>query len=121
MKLINVNVTDIKEESGYIEASGKEAAAKAINEAKISLAEQEKIGETGKASADREKDTQIAETYRDRDLKLTVTQKDREVSIAGACKNEAIGKAGQPGRSYRNFRSKFNGGERGERSQHHYC
>jgi flotillin len=40
---INVNVTDIKDESGYIEALGKEAAAKAINEAKISVAEQEKI------------------------------------------------------------------------------
>jgi flotillin len=49
LKLINVNVTDIKDESGYIEALGKEAAAKAINEAKISVAEQEKIGETGKA------------------------------------------------------------------------
>ena len=45
LKLINVNVTDIKDESGYIEALGKEAAAKAINEAKISVAEQEKIGE----------------------------------------------------------------------------
>jgi flotillin len=42
LKLINVNVTDIKDESGYIEALGKEAAAKAINEAKISVAEQEK-------------------------------------------------------------------------------
>jgi flotillin len=28
LKLINVNVTDIKDESGYIEALGKEAAAK---------------------------------------------------------------------------------------------
>ena len=34
LKLINVNVTDIRDESGYIEALGKEAAAKAINEAK---------------------------------------------------------------------------------------
>ena len=93
LKLINVNVTDIKDESGYIEALGKEAAAKAINEAKISVAEQEKIGETGKASADREKDTQIAETNRDRDVKIAITQKDREVSIASAGKDEAIGKA----------------------------
>ncbi|HPH47641.1 MAG TPA: SPFH domain-containing protein, partial [Chryseolinea sp.] len=93
LKLINVNVTDIKDESGYIEALGKEAAAKAINEAKISVAEQEKIGETGKAMADREKDTQIAETHRDRDVKIAVTQKDREVSIASAKKDEAIGKA----------------------------
>lgn len=93
LKLINVNVTDIKDESGYIEALGKEAAAKAINEAKISVAEQEKIGETGKALADREKDTQIAETHRDRDVKIANTQKDREVSIASAQKDEAIGKA----------------------------
>lgn len=93
LKLINVNVTDIKDESGYIEALGKEAAAKAINEAKISVAEQEKIGETGKAMADRERDTQIAETHRDRDVKIAVTNKDREVSIAEAAKDEAIGKA----------------------------
>ncbi|MDD2994820.1 MAG: flotillin family protein [Bacteroidia bacterium] len=93
LKLINVNVTDIKDESGYIEALGKEAAAKAINEAKISVAEQEKIGETGKALADREKDTQIAETHRDRDVKIAITQKDREVSIAQAMKDESIGKA----------------------------
>lgn len=93
LKLINVNVTDIKDESGYIEALGKEAAAKAINEAKISVAEQEKIGETGKAMADREKDVQIAETHRDRDVKIAITQKDREISIAVAGKDEAIGKA----------------------------
>ena len=93
LKLINVNVTDIKDESGYIEALGKEAAAKAINEAKISVAEQEKIGETGKALADRERETQIAETHRDRDVKIAITQKDREVSIASAAKDEAIGRA----------------------------
>ncbi|MFZ1790014.1 MAG: SPFH domain-containing protein [Saprospiraceae bacterium] len=93
LKLINVNVTDIKDESGYIAALGKEAAAKAINEAKISVAEQEKIGETGKALADREKDTQIAETHRDRDVKIAITQKDREISIAAANKDQAIGRA----------------------------
>ncbi|MCB9250952.1 MAG: flotillin family protein [Flavobacteriales bacterium] len=93
LKLINVNVTDIKDESGYIEALGKEAAAKAINEAIISVAEQEKIGATGKALADREKDTQIAETHRDRDVKIAITQKDKEISIASAFKDESIGKA----------------------------
>lgn len=93
LKLINVNVTDIKDESGYIEALGKEAAAKAINEALISVAEQTKIGETGKAIADREKDVQIAETLRERDVKIAITQKDREISIANASKDEKIGKA----------------------------
>lgn len=93
LKLINVNVTDIKDESSYIDALGKEAASKAINEAKISVAEQEKIGETGKAAADREKDTQIADTLRDRDVKIANTTKDKEISIAIASRDEAIGKA----------------------------
>jgi len=39
LQLINVNVTDIQDESGYIEALGKEAAAKAINDARMSVAE----------------------------------------------------------------------------------
>lgn len=93
LKLINVNVTDINDESGYIEALGKEAAAKAINEAKISVAEQEKMGETGKALADRDRDVTIAETHRDRDVKIALTQKDKEISIAGASRDESIGKA----------------------------
>lgn len=93
LKLINVNVTDIRDESGYIEALGKEAAAMAINEAKVSVAEQEKMGETGKALADREKDVQIAETHRDRDVKIAITLKDKEVSIAVAAKDEVVGKA----------------------------
>ncbi|MCQ2132533.1 MAG: flotillin family protein [Bacteroidaceae bacterium] len=54
LRLINVNVTDIKDESGYIEALGREAAAKAINEAKVRVAEQDKVGEIGKADAMRE-------------------------------------------------------------------
>ncbi len=54
LRLINVNVTDIKDESGYIAALGQEAAAKAINEAKVRVAEQEKVGEIGKAEAERE-------------------------------------------------------------------
>ena len=65
LKLINVNVTDIRDESGYIEALGKEAAAKAINDAKKSVAEQNRYGEIGKAEADRDKDIRIAETNRD--------------------------------------------------------
>ena len=54
LKLINVNITDIKDESGYIEALGQEAAATAINAAKVKVAEQEKIGEIGRAEAQKE-------------------------------------------------------------------
>ena len=61
LRLINVNVTDINDESGYIEALGREAAAKAINEAKVRVAEQDKVGEIGKAEADRETRIRTAE------------------------------------------------------------
>lgn len=54
LRLINVNVTDISDESGYITALGKEAAAKAINAAKISVAEANKEGSIGEANAMRE-------------------------------------------------------------------
>jgi len=55
LRLINVNVTDITDESGYIVALGQEAAAKAINDAKVSVAEAERAGAIGAAEADRDK------------------------------------------------------------------
>ena len=73
LRLINVNVTDINDESGYIEALGKEAASKAINEAKVSVAENEKKGAIGAANADR-------------DQRVSVSKADSE-AIAG--ENEA--------------------------------
>ena len=54
LRLINVNLTDITDESGYIAALGKEAAAKAINDAKISVAEADRSGAIGEANAKRE-------------------------------------------------------------------
>lgn len=92
LKLINVNVTDLRDESGYIEALGKEAAAKAINEAKKSVAEQERYGEIGKAEANKEKDIKIAEAERDRDVNIASAVKDREILLAAAKRDEAIGK-----------------------------
>ncbi|AGI38899.1 flotillin [Thermoclostridium stercorarium subsp. thermolacticum DSM 2910] len=60
LRLINVNVTDISDESGYIEALGKEAAAKAINDAKKSVAERERDGAIGEANARREQRIRVA-------------------------------------------------------------
>lgn len=93
LKMINVNVTDIKDESGYIDALGKEAAAKAINEAKIRVAEQERTGDIGKTMAEKERDIKVAENERDRDIEVAIAVKDREVQIAGANRDEDIGKA----------------------------
>lgn len=54
LRLINVNVTDITDESGYIVALGREAAAKAINDAKISVAEADRAGAIGEANANKD-------------------------------------------------------------------
>ena len=61
LRLINVNVTDISDESGYISALGKEAAAKAINDAKKSVAEQERDGSIGEAQANMQQRIKVAE------------------------------------------------------------
>ncbi|NLW02229.1 MAG: flotillin family protein [Clostridiaceae bacterium] len=60
LRLINVNVTDITDESGYIEALGREAAAKAINDAKKSVAEKNRDGSIGEANAIRDQRIQVA-------------------------------------------------------------
>lgn len=60
LRLINVNVQDITDESGYIDALGREAAARAINDAKIKVAEQERDGEIGKAKAEQTQRVEVA-------------------------------------------------------------
>lgn len=60
LSLINVNIRDITDESGYIEAIGKRAAAEAINRAKVEVAVQERDGAMGEAVAVREKDVGVA-------------------------------------------------------------
>ncbi len=61
LSLINVNVTDIQDESGYIEALGKEAAAKAINDAKKSVAEKDRDGSIGQAEAMQDQRIKVSE------------------------------------------------------------
>jgi len=60
LKLINVNITDIDDESGYIEALGKEAAAKAINDAIISVSQKDRDGAIGQAQAVQDQRVQVA-------------------------------------------------------------
>ena len=86
LKLINVNVTDIRDESGYIEALGKEAAAKAINDAKKSVAEQNRYGETGKALAD--KDTRVNVAAADADAVKGENSAKIEIANSDALRRE---------------------------------
>jgi flotillin len=60
LDLINVNIRDITDESGYIQAIGKRAAAEAVNRAKVEVAQQEQSGATGEAIAVRERTVNVA-------------------------------------------------------------
>ena len=61
LQLINVNISDITDESGYIEALGQRAAAEAINKAKVQVAQQERDGAVGSARAEQEQRVSVAD------------------------------------------------------------
>ncbi|MCC6285025.1 MAG: flotillin family protein [Phycisphaerales bacterium] len=63
LELINVNIRDITDESGYIEAIGKRAAAEAIQRAKVEVAQQERDGATGESIAVREKTVNVTREH----------------------------------------------------------
>ena len=89
LRLINVNVTDINDESGYIQALGKEAAAKAINDAKRTVAEQEKDGAIGEANARREQQIQVSEAESQAAIGVAKAERDQRIAVALA-DSEAI-------------------------------
>lgn len=60
LTLLNVNITDITDESEYIESIGKKASSTAVNQAKVDVAEQEKSGEIGKALAEKDRRVSVA-------------------------------------------------------------
>jgi flotillin len=89
--LINVNIRDIKDESGYIEAIGRKAAATAINQAEIDVAEQTKRGAIGVAEAERERAVIVAGAEKVRDIGTKEAERERAVKLAELEKEKAIG------------------------------
>lgn len=60
LMLLNVNITDITDESGYIESIGRKSVATALNQAKVDVSNQEKMGDIGKTEAEKERRIQVA-------------------------------------------------------------
>jgi flotillin len=89
--LINVNITDITDESGYIEAIGRKAASTAIQQAEIDVAEQEKKGAVGVAIANRTKDIEVAEAMKERDIGTKGADRERLVQVAVLDKETKVG------------------------------
>lgn len=82
LELINVNVKDITDESGYIEAIGKKAAAEAINRANVDVAEQEKTGQIGVATANKEQQVQVAQQLAETQIGQKEAEKTQRVRTA---------------------------------------
>ncbi len=83
LKVINVNVRDITDESGYINAIGQKAAAEAINVAKVEVAEAKKAGEIGEATALRDKDVSVAKLHAESSMGQKEAEKDQRIRVAG--------------------------------------
>jgi len=89
--LINVNIKDISDESGYIEAIGKKAAAEAIQQANIAVAEQVKLGAIGVAAASRDQLIEVANNEKLRDMGTKQAERERAVRLAELDKERKIG------------------------------
>ncbi|HKZ17945.1 MAG TPA: SPFH domain-containing protein [Geobacteraceae bacterium] len=91
--LINVNITDITDESGYIDSIGKKAAAEAINQAKVDVAEQEKLGSIGEAEATREMTIRVAENVAESEKGKKKAEADQRIFVQQQEAQATIGEA----------------------------
>ena len=82
LNLINVNITDITDESNYIESIGKKAAAEAINKAKIDVAEAEKNGAIGEAENNRDQAVSVRENSAEAEKGKKTAEAGQRVYVA---------------------------------------
>lgn len=103
LHLINVNITDIRDEAGYIVALGQKDKAIALNKANVEIAKAEKDGATQTAEQNKIKNSEVAATQREeaiavaeanaeRDSKVAETQRTRDINVANAKAEGEIGK-----------------------------
>ena len=88
--LINVNITDITDESGYIEAIGQKAASEAIQKARGDVADNEKMGEIRVAQAEREKAIEVANANKIKTIGTREATRDQAVRVADLNKEQEV-------------------------------
>ncbi len=91
LQLINVNITDITDESGYIDAIGQKAASEAIQKARGDVADNERMGETRVASAERDKSIQVANARKEQAIGTREAQREQAVQVALLEKEQVVG------------------------------
>lgn len=89
--LINVNITDITDDSGYIEAIGRKAASAAIQQAEIDVAEQTKRGSIGVARAQQEREIQVADAAKVMEIGTKAAEREKIVQVAELQREQAVG------------------------------
>jgi flotillin len=93
LTVINVNIKDIEDESGYIQALGRRAAAEAINQANIDVAEQDKVGRIGVAERERDQRRAVAGANAEAAVGEAEAERDRRRAVARAEAEAAVGEA----------------------------
>ena len=88
--LINVNVTDITDESGYIEAIGQKAASEAIQKARGDVADNERMGEIRVADAEKDKAIQVANARKDQTIGTREADRQQTVKTAEIEQEQAV-------------------------------
>ena len=91
--LINVNITDITDESGYIESIGKKAASEAINQAKVDVSDQDRKGSVGEAEQVRERTIKVAQHLAESEKGKKQAEADKRIYVQQQETLAAIGEA----------------------------
>lgn len=84
LSVINVNIKDIEDDSGYIKALGRKAAAEAVNQALVDVAEQEKNGTIGVAERQRDHKRAVAAANGAAAVGEAEAERDRRKALAAA-------------------------------------
>ncbi|MBB4867162.1 flotillin [Pseudomonas nitritireducens] len=80
--ILNSNITDITDSSGFIDAIGQKAASQAVNQAKIEVAEQTRKGEIGVQEHNTERMIGVAKQKTGAELGVNTAERDRMVGVA---------------------------------------
>ncbi len=83
LELINVNITDITDDSEYIDSIGMKAAATAVNAAKADVAIADRDGAIGSAEANRARDIQVAENAAEAEKGMKAARADQRIFVQG--------------------------------------
>ena len=90
--LINVNIADITDESDYIDSIGKKAAATAVEQARVDVANAERDGAIGAAKADRSREIEVAENQAEAEKGRKAAEADQRVFVE---QQEALAVSGE--------------------------